>query len=185
MQISKGRQAEPAMAGLPRIGGVGWDPPSAVQVKAYLPAAVAVLSSGFVMMVAGYLFHGDGWAVAGPVMFPAGILISFAFYLARRANNETRRRGRVSGRTVVLVLLGVPAPGADLSLIVSIAVSATTLAAGAVMVVAGYAIAAWSVFLVPPLLLAAGAVIVIAFVVADRAGRPGLVDPEVVRSEPF
>ena len=124
------------------------------------------------MMVGGYLFATDGWAVAGPAMLPAGPLISIGFFLARRpgrADRQTGRKERV--RHIASVLLGLPSPGSDLALTTSLATSVVTLLAGALMMIAGYATAAWNPALVPPLVLAAGLIIAAAFVIVDRADR--------------
>lgn len=137
-----------------------------------MPAGLATLAAGAVMMTGGYLFGTDGWAVAGPVMLPAGAIISIAFALARRAKGHQLRDSAVSWfRVVLLLVVGVPCAGGDLSAVASIAVSVVTLLAGAVMVVAGYAAAKWNLLLVPPTVVAAGAVIGLAFGLAARSDR--------------
>jgi len=148
-------------------------------LRPYLPVVLATLASGAVMTLGGYLFHRDGWGVAGPSMLPAGILISVAFVLFRRVASPADTPVRLGWRRVMLVLLvGFPTPGGNLSVLASIAVSMVTLLAGAVMVVAGYAIGAWNPLLVPPLILASGFVITVAFVIANRADRPRVVSVE-------
>lgn len=148
--------------------------PTAIQVLNFIPAVAAILASGGVMMAGGYLFHNDGWGVAGFVMIPAGPLISVAFLLADRVGNPDRRPATKMAKRFTLSLL-MPSPPVDMTVGRSIVVSFITLAAGAVMAVGGYAASAWSPFLVPPLLLVAGAVITCAFLIASRGSpRPGV-----------
>jgi hypothetical protein len=120
--------------------------------RKYGPAAAVTLMSAGVMMLAGWLFHASGWSAAWPVMIGGGVLISLALVLGRRAGPPglSRRPARIW----------------------RLAVSLLTLAAGAVMVVAGYAAAAWNPLLVPPAVIAGGAVITAAFV-ADSTSRRG------------
>lgn len=139
--------------------------------RSYAPAVAATLASGGVMMTGGYLFKTIGWALAGPVMIPAGPLISAAFALAPKPGEAGRPRIPTARINRVLLLLGLPSPGGDVSLAISLAISVVTLLAGAVMAAAGYAWAAWNPLTVPALLLAASAVITVAFVIADRAAR--------------
>lgn len=130
------------------------------------------------MVVGGYLFSLDGWAVAGWVMTPSGPLISAGFAFAQRARgrrDESGRRGRA--RHIVTLLVGMPSAGGGLSPLAAMTTSALALLAGAIMAVAGYAIARWSPDVVPPLVLAGGAVIGAAFVIADRGGRVQRLDP--------
>lgn len=136
--------------------------------RRFVPAAVLTLAAGTVMVVGGYVFHQDGWAVSGPLMYPAGPLISVGFLLAARAAGAPPMTGVSRLRLLVLLLLGVPSPGAGVSPAKSLAVTLLSLVAGLAMAVAGYAIAAWTVLLVPPLFLVAGGVILLAFF----AGRP-------------
>lgn len=135
----------------------------------FLPAAAVTLLTGGVMMSGGYLFANRGWAVAGWVMTPAGPLISVAFALARKARGrgpDLRRRDRV--RHVTTLLVGMPSPGGNIGPVASAATTAAALIAGAVMVVAGYAVARWNPLLVPPIALGGGVAITAAFVIADR-----------------
>lgn len=149
------------------------------QVRPYVPAALTTLGSGGVMTVGGYLLDRFGWRVAGPSMLPAGILISIAFVLARRVTSAVDTPARLGWCRVILILLiGLPSAGDNLSVLASVTVSVVTLLAGATMVVAGYALAAWNILLVPPLILAGGAVITVAFVVANRADRSRLASIE-------
>ena len=138
--------------------------------RSYAPAVAATLASGGVMMTGGYLFKTLGWALAGPVMIPAGPLISAAFALAPKSGVPGRSKARTRISRVML-LLGLPSPGGDVSLAVSLAISVVTLLAGAVMAAAGYGIAAWNPLTVPALLLVASIVITAAFVIAERAAR--------------
>lgn len=138
-----------------------------------MAATVATLAAGAVMMVGGYLFPVDGWAVAGWVMTPSGPLISVAFALAQRARGRSRAPSRVGrARHFLTLIVGMPSAGGDLGPLASIATSGLAVLAGAIMAVAGYAIARWSPDVVPPIVLAGGAVIAAAFVIADRGGRP-------------
>jgi hypothetical protein len=156
------------------VRDVQWVLPHAEQLRSYLPPAVMTLAAGMVMMLAGYLLHADGWTVAGLVMLPAGVLISIAFVLARRIHSPVPGGGAsLDRRTRLLILLGLPSAGGDLSRWVSVAVSVVMLAAGALMTVAGYAAAAWSGMIVPPLVLLSGLVILAGFVITYRADRAG------------
>ena len=139
--------------------------------RSYAPSVAATLASGGVMMAGGYLFKTVGWALAGPVMIPAGPLISAAFALAPKSPVPGQSKPRTAPIHRVLLILGMPSPGGDVSLPVTLAISVVTLLAGAVMAVAGYALAAWNPLTVPALLLAAAVVITAAFVIADRAAR--------------
>lgn len=132
---------------------------------------LATLASGAVMMAGGYLFSRDGWAVAGPAMIPAGPLISVAFLLARSPRSVGRSGRTDRARHIASLLVGLPSPGADLGLATSAATSVVAVLSGAVMVLAGYAAAGWTLVLVPPLLLAAGLIIAAAFVLIARADR--------------
>lgn len=136
----------------------------------FAPAAAVTLLTGGVMMSGGYLFANRGWAVAGWVMTPAGPLISVAFALARKARGrgpDPRRADRV--RHITTLLVGMPSPGGNIGPVASAATTAAALLAGAVMVVAGYALARWNPLLVPPIAVAGGIAITAAFVIADRS----------------
>ena len=135
-----------------------------------VPAVAATLASGAVMMIGGYLFHTHGWNLGGLVMIPAGPLISVAFAFASPPSNQAGRRSSKRAARVVLSLL-MPSPGGGLTAARSLVVSVVSLVAGAVMAVAGYALAAWNPLLVPPLIAAGGAVIGLAFLVS-AAGSP-------------
>ena len=157
-----------------------WVSPSAEQLRPYVVPAVVTIAAGVVMMLAGYLWHADGWTVAGLVMLPAGVLISIAFLLARRIHSPVAGAGTgFDRRTGLLILLGLPSAGGDLTRWVSVAVSFAMLAAGALMTVAGYAAAAWSELMVPPLVLLSGLVIVAGFVITYRADRTARVVREI------
>ncbi|HUE58198.1 MAG TPA: hypothetical protein VMO88_01315 [Acidimicrobiales bacterium] len=142
------------------------------KLRWYIPTVLTTLASGSVMMVGGYLFHRDGWGVAGSVMVPAGPLISIAFALARRANGRRPPAATTARfRSALLLVLGLPSPGGNLDTPTSIAVTTLSLLAGAVMAVAGYAAAAWNRLVLPAIIAAAGAVIVTAFITAARGDQ--------------
>lgn len=151
----------------------------------YGPPVAATLAAGAVMMLGGYLFHVDGWKVGGPVMTPAGPLISIAFALAGRgrATRATGERRTVLRRLrrLLLLLAGVPIPAGGVQPITAAAILALTLVAGLVMAVAGYAVAGWTPVLVPPLALLSGLIIFCAFFVGAH-GRPA--GPAVLDDEP-
>ena len=142
------------------------------KLRWYIPTILTTLASGSVMMLGGYLFYRDGWAIAGSVIIPAGPLISIAFALARRANGRpppaatTARLG-----TALLLILGLPSPGGNLDMATSIAVTTLSLLAGAVMAIAGYAAATWNRLVLPAIIAAGGAVIVSAFITAARGDK--------------
>ncbi|HEX6394233.1 MAG TPA: hypothetical protein VFZ97_12385 [Acidimicrobiales bacterium] len=155
---------------------------SDLRVVPFIPAAVLTLVTGGIMMTAGYIFATDGWALAGPIMIPSGPLISVAFALARRPRRPARSSDmKVRVRHIASIALGLPSPGGDVTLTVTLLITIVTLLAGAVMVVAGYATAAWNLAIAPPLIVASGLIITGAFVIADRADRSGNRDQD--RSE--
>ena len=157
---------------------------AAARRRSYAPAVAATLASGGVMMTGGYLFKTIGWGLAGLAMIPAGPLISAAFALAPKPGVQVRSKTPTASINRVMLVLGLPAPGGDVSLPMSLAISVVTLLAGAVMAVAGYAIAAWNPLTVPALLLAASVVITSAFVIADRAARSRAPSPAGEADEP-
>jgi hypothetical protein len=63
----------------------------------------------------------------------------------------------------------VPIPAGDVQPLAAIATLALTLLAGLAMAVAGYAIAAWTPILVPPLILASGLIILGAFFISAQS----------------
>jgi hypothetical protein len=117
-------------------------------------AAALTLLSGAVMMLAGYLGHTESWAAAGFISIPGGIVILAASALARRAE-------RADGR--VLAPAGSHRTGRAGAM-------ATTLLSGGVMVLAGYAAAAWSWGLAAALATMGGVVVAAAFAL-DRGGK--------------
>lgn len=148
------------------------------KLRRYGPVALATLASGAVMMTGGYLFHRDGWGIAGSVMIPAGPLISIAFALERRASGRlavTATTARVRG--ALMLFAGLPSPGGNLAFGTSVAVQAVTLAAGAVVAVGGYAVATWNPLVVPLLVVAGGMLMTAAFVIAARADHPRSSNP--------
>lgn len=140
---------------------------------AYVPPAAATLAAGAVMMLGGDLFHTDGWAVAGPVMTPAGFLISAAFALENRTRSSNADQVRPMGvrraRRLALLLAGVPVSAAGVPPVAAITITAFTLLAGLAMAVAGYAVAAWTPILAPPLILSSGLIILAAFYLGARS----------------
>ena len=137
--------------------------------------AVVTLVSGGFMAVGGYLFHTHGWHIGGVVMLPSGPTISAAFALLLRA--ERSRRGPPQAesagtarriRAIVTIVAGLPWTGGNAPLRFEIGTFGLTTAAGAVMALAGYAAAAWTWLLVPPVALAGGVFIVAAFALATN-----------------
>jgi peptidoglycan/LPS O-acetylase OafA/YrhL len=110
-----------------------------------LIATVLTLLSGGLMVLTGYLWHESGWSSATWSAVAAGVLILIAHAAARRAESGARpepvapRRGQ------------------------RLAAMATTFLSGAIMVLAGYAGAAWSWVLTPLLALVGGVVVLVAF----------------------
>ena len=149
----------------------------ALRLVPFIPAAVLTLVTGGIMMTAGHFFATDGWAMAGPMMIPAGPLISVAFALARRPRKPARSpNAKTRVRQIASIALGLPSPGGDVTLAATLLITIVTLMAGAVMVVAGYATAEWNLAIAPPLIVASGFIITLAFVIADRADRSRNVD---------
>lgn len=132
-------------------------------------AAVLTLAAGAVMATAGYLFHTRGYATAAPVTLPAGLLISSAFALSARiaavsAGDPAAMRlpwHRHALRAIIGVV--VPIGGGGAPLVAQLASALLSTVSGALLALAGYAAAAWSAWLLPPLVLAGGVVIAGAF----------------------
>jgi hypothetical protein len=103
-------------------------------------AAGLTLLSGGLMVLAGYLGHTESWAAVF-ITIPGGLVILAAFAVARRAE-------------------GAPVGGLRT---VRAGTMATTLASGGVMLLAGYAGAAWSWALAGVLAAVGGVLITIAF----------------------
>jgi hypothetical protein len=126
----------------------------ALRLRAF--AAALTLLSGAVMTLAGYIGQTESWTAAGLITIPGGIVILAAFALARgadRANGQTvaPSRSQPAGR---------------------VAAAAATLVSGGVMVLAGYAGAAWGWGLAVPLATVGGLVIGAAFALERRGTRP-------------
>ena len=102
------------------------------------------------MMLAGYVGGTASWTAAGFITVPAGVVILAALALARRADGADGRLGAPAGRAGAM---------------------AVTLLAGGVMVLAGYAGAAWSWALALALAIVGGLVVGLAFAVDRRAMR--------------
>jgi hypothetical protein len=137
--------------------------------------AVVTLVSGGFMAVGGYLFHTRGWRIGGVVMIPSGPTISAAFALLFRAERSRRgpRHADSTGaarrvRAIVTIAAGLPWTGGNAPLRFEIGTFGLTMAAGAVMALAGYAAAAWTWLLVPAVAIAAGVFIVAAFALATN-----------------
>jgi hypothetical protein len=107
------------------------------------------------MMLAGYVGGTASWTAAGFITLPAGLVIVAALALARRADRADGRRAAPAGRRVTRA-------GA----------MAVTLLAGGVMVLAGYAGAAWSWALALALAMAGGLVVGVAFAIDRRHAAP-------------
>jgi peptidoglycan/LPS O-acetylase OafA/YrhL len=110
-----------------------------------LVSTVLTLLSGALLVLAGYLWHKSGWSSATWSAVAAGVLILLAQAAARRADRGARAESQV------------PRQGRKP------AAMAATLLSGAIMVLAGYAGAAWSWVLTPLLALLGGVVVVAAF----------------------
>jgi hypothetical protein len=126
---------------------------------------VATLFSGGCMVGAGYLLHFYGWGVSGLAMFAGGALINLAFIFALRSRAASRRAVAEAGQR------GHPHRRGDIAAPPwpqSAAVIALSLAAGAVMVLAGYAAAQWGWMLLVALILIGGLVILAAFALLVR-----------------
>ncbi|HEY1830644.1 MAG TPA: hypothetical protein VGG38_10395 [Acidimicrobiales bacterium] len=140
-------------------------------LTAYLPTALLTLGAGAFMTVGGDFLHTRGWGLAGVVLIPAGPLISIAFFLADRARGGSAvppQTSKSDRRRLLLLLLvvGLPTPGGDISIQRSVGITGLMLVAGGAMFVAGYAIAAWTWALAPPLILVSGLVISLSFMLS-------------------
>lgn len=130
----------------------------------YLGAGLLTLAAGAVMAVGGLLFHDDGWRVAGPSMTPAGVLISIALMLAVRPATSQRDGLPVRSpwgrwaRVIAALATGLPMAG-GVPIAAQVTTTVLSVFAGALMAMAGYAAVAWSLWLVPPLVIASGIVI--------------------------
>ena len=145
-------------------------------------AVVTLISGGF-MVLGGYLFHTHGWHIGGVVMLPSGPTISAAFALLLRA--ERSRSGLPQAvpagtarrvRAVVTIMAGLPWSGGNAPMRFEIGTFGLTMAAGAVMALAGYAAAAWTWLLLPPIVVVGGVFITAAFAVAVNGFHQS--DPE-------
>lgn len=138
----------------------------------YAPPAATTLAAAAVMMLGGYLFRTHGWSVAGPVMTPAGFLISAAFALESRIGvSGPKPQAKASGRRfrrIVLLIAGVPMSSAHVPPVAAVTISVLTLLAGVGMAAAGYATASWNPITVPPLIFCSGLIILVAFYVGRR-----------------
>jgi hypothetical protein len=137
--------------------------------KRLVAIVVLTLGAGAVMATAGYLFRTRGWATAGPTTIPAGVLISTAFAIAAgiaKATGPDQPATRVPwhrhARRMALMLV-VPIGGDGAPVLAQIASGVLALLSGAILVFGGYAGAAWSWWLLPPLVLASGLTISGAF----------------------
>ncbi len=143
----------------------------AAALAAYIPTALLTLGAGAFMTVGGDFLHTRGWGLAGIVLIPAGPLISIAFFLADRARGGSAvppHTSKFDRRRLLLLLLvvGLPTPGGDVSFRRSVGITGLMLVAGGAMFVAGYAIAAWTWALAPPLILLSGLVIGVSLMMA-------------------
>jgi hypothetical protein len=113
------------------------------RISSWLAALLTLLSGG-AMTAAGYLLRTLGWATAGLVMIPGGVLILVALRLAQRRQPTTRdgvaQTPAVSGIRAATQLLA----NLSLPLRSQFVILGLTMASGAVMVLAGYAWAAQS-----------------------------------------
>ena len=114
-------------------------------------AAALTLVSGGLMMFAGYTAGAERWATAGFITIPGGIAIVAALAFARGAGSADGRAVTPGGR--------FPRPSVAIVILLS----------GGVMVLAGYAVAAWSWGLALPLAILGGIVIAAAFALDLRS----------------
>jgi hypothetical protein len=105
-------------------------------------AAALTLLSGALMMTAGYVGATATWTAAAPVTIPGGIVILGALALAGRAERVDGQAVATGGRRFA-----------------RLATMTVVLAAGGVMVLAGYATAEWSPALALALAMLGGVVI--------------------------
>lgn len=142
----------------------------------YGRSVALTLAAGGVMAIGGYLFNARGWTTAGPSMIPAGPLITIAFLFAPRSDpGQPRPRSWTTAR-VLLLVLGVPVPTANLSAARSLAVSILTLLAGALSALAGYTLCAHHRVFAVTALLSSGVVIAAAFAAQERSADDKLLN---------
>jgi hypothetical protein len=115
-------------------------------------AAALTLLSGAVMMAAGYVGATATWTAASVITIPGGIVILGALAFGRRADRLDGQAPASAGR------------GFE-----SITTMTVVLVAGGVMVLAGYAAAAWSWAIAVPAAMIGGVVIAGAFLLNRRA----------------
>jgi hypothetical protein len=133
-------------------------------------AVPAALTSGAVMLTAGYLLRTCGSGFGSLATIPGGLLIVAAFALAHRPTPQRespprRRHSRVHSALRLLRNFGLPA---DLALGSRVAASSLIMTAGAVMLFGGYAAGA-SWVRATGLALVGGLLISAAFAVVARA----------------
>jgi hypothetical protein len=111
-------------------------------------AAALTLASGALMMLAGYIGEGGSWTAGGLITVPAGVLILLAFVAARRAQPAGNHGAPDGGVTAGAMIV--------------------TLLSGGIMVLAGYAWAAWGWAAAAALASLGGLVILAAFALGRR-----------------
>jgi hypothetical protein len=150
-------------------------------VTGFWRAAPVALMSGGVMMAAGYLLRTVGSQTAGLTTVPGGMLIIVAFALVRRRQptqpGSTLEAPAIPRARTALHVLRNFGLTDHLSLGSRFVVLTLTMAAGAVMVLAGYLLAAQAWPLAATLAVIGGLLISGAFVAVARAlnhgQRPG------------
>lgn len=116
------------------------------------------MASGWILVLAGYVAYTGSWAAALLITLPSGPIILLALITAARADRVGADTAVAGGDTVVAGRLHVP----------GVAVIALILLSGAVMFLAGCAIAAWGWALVLPITTVGGLIILIAFALDRR-----------------
>lgn len=117
------------------------------------------------MLAAGYVLAERGWGSALAVMLPAGLLISAAFALAEphvvshADGRPTRHRLWRLIRLVLVALVGIPWASGRRAISRQLVICGGALCSGTTLVLAGYALAARRWLVVPPFIVAAGAII--------------------------
>ena len=166
-----------------RVTCADWsDRPVAMPLWRLAVVAVLTLTAGAVMVAAGYAWRSHGWAVAGLVMVPGGLLISLALALTQSprvpAGEDSGVRRPRRALTAAAVIAGLPWPTGEIPWRYAASVSLIALVSGGSMAGAGWAVAASDWLIAIALVVVGGLAILAAFAVALVGARRSAPTPK-------